>query len=144
MKPTKAASMPLRTLMFRIVAVVIGLASLYFGFQERTRISHLRSAGLSAQVEPIQDYTQHSSRGSDTYTAEFNFTTDQGMKIRRRHSFPEALIADFQNDIPVMVRYDPKDPSEFMFESEEAPIWPYLFGIGFIVAAFVLIRAPAE
>ncbi len=95
-------------------------------------------------VEPIVVYTERSRRGSKTYSADFNFTTDKGEKIQRRQTFPGELLTDFENATPVTVRYDPKSPSDFIFEMEEAPLLPYLMGIGFIVAAFVFIRAPKE
>ncbi len=144
MKRNTAPSLPFRTLIFRALAIIAGIASLVIGYQERSRISHLREAGLTAVVEPIVDYTERTSRGSKTYSANFIFTTDKGLKIERRHTFPGELLTDFENGTPVTVRYDPKSPGDFMFESEEAPLLPYLMGIGFIIAAFVFIRAPKE
>jgi Protein of unknown function (DUF3592) len=144
MKRKTAPSMPLRTLVFRVLAIIAGLASLVIGYQERSRISHLRETGLSAVVEPIVDYTERSRRGSKTYSANFIFTTDKGQRIEQRHTFPGELLTDFENGTPVTVRYDPSSPSDFMFDAEESPLLPYLMGIGFIVAAFVFIRAPKE
>jgi hypothetical protein len=144
MKRNTAPSMPLRTLMFRLLAIIVGIVVLVLGFQERSRLSHLREKGAVAVVEPITEYTERSSRGSKTYTAEFTFTTDKGVKIQRRHSFPGELLADFENGTPVTVRYDPASPYEFMFESEEVSILMYVFGFGFLIAAFTLIRAPKD
>lgn len=144
MKRNTAPSLPLRTLVFRLLAIIAGVASLVIGFQERSRIAHLREAGKTAVVEPIVDYTERTRRGSKTYSANFIFTTDKGQRIEQRHTFPGELLTDFENGTPVTVRYDPDSPSEFMFEAEEGSLLPYLMGIGFIVAAFVFIRAPAE
>jgi hypothetical protein len=144
MKRNTAPSLPFRTLMFRALAIIVGIASLVIGFQERSRIAHLREVGKSAVVEPIVDYTERTSRGSKTYSANFIFTTDKGQRIERRHTFPGELLTDFENGTPVSVIYNPDGPADFMFESEEASLLPYLMGIGFIVAAFVFIRAPTE
>lgn len=144
MKRNSPPSLPLRTLMFRGLAIFAGVASLVIGYQERSRLDHLRQAGVAAVVDPITDYTERSRRGSKTYSAEFTFTTEAGQKIQRRQPFPGELLADFENGTPVIVRYDPSSPSDFMFEADEGSLLPYLMGVGFIVAAFVFIRAPKE
>lgn len=144
MKAAAKPSLPLRTLMLRGLAILIGIIVLGMGFQERSRIEHLRAAGVSTVVDPIVDYSTRTSRGSKTCSAEFNFTTDSQQKISKRQPFPCELIADFENSKPVSVRYDPASPYNFIFEAESAPLLPFVFGIGFILAAFLLIRAPKE
>jgi hypothetical protein len=128
-----------RSSIFKILGVVVGLAFVFFGFQERSSLSRMKSIGQAAIVQPIAGYTQHKSKGSTTYTAEFTFKTESGSVITRKRSFPEELIKDFESKIPVKVLYDPRNPSEFVFEKETAS-W-FLIGIGFAIAVAALIFA---
>jgi hypothetical protein len=136
--------LPLRVLMFRALAVIVGIAAMVIGYQESSRISRIQRTGIEAVVEPIQDYTERTSRGSKTYSAEFHFTTAKGDKVQRRRQFPKEVLEDFEYGRPVTIRYDRADPYEFIFAKEEPSYLPFLFGVGIIIAAFVFIRAPAE
>ena len=136
--------LPFRILMFRALAVIVGVAAMVIGFQENSKLAHIRAVGVEAVVDPIQDYTERTSRGSKTYSADFSFTTAKGEKIQRRRQFPKEVLEDFEYGRPVTVHYDPASPYEFIFAKEEASYLPYLFGIGIIIAAFVFLRAPAE
>ncbi|RQP25319.1 DUF3592 domain-containing protein [Piscinibacter terrae] len=125
----------LRQTIFRVLAVVIGIAALIFGFQERREISHLKAIGVSAVVDPIKGYTERHSRGGTTYSAQFSFKTTDGQAISRKRQFPKEVLTDFENGRPVNIRYDPKNPSEFVFEKETASWWTVVMGVGFVVAA---------
>jgi Protein of unknown function (DUF3592) len=126
-----------RPLLFSILALIAAIGSIGIGAQEYMALSKVRSVGVAAEVEPITDYTRRKSRGSETYSAEFTFTTEEGREVSKRRPFPKELLADFENGEPVIVLYDPRSPSRFVFEKESAEWTPFLMGGGFLlVSAF--------
>jgi hypothetical protein len=125
----------LRQTIFRVLALVAGIAALIIGAQEFRSISHTKAVGMQAVLDPIKGYTERHSRHSTTYTADFSFKTKDGQAVSRKRSFPKELIADFENGRPVNILYDPKNPSDFVFEKESASWWGVGMGAAFIVAA---------
>lgn len=89
--------------------------------------------------QPIDGYTRTKSRGSTTYTAQFTFKTESGQVISLKRSFPEELLADFKNGTPVKVMYDPRDPTNFVWENEQGSWWPVGLGVGMLAAAALLL-----
>lgn len=136
--PARAARTS-RQQLFRILAVVVGCVALVLGAQDWQRIRATRAIGVSATVDPIASYTKRRSRGSTTYSADFSFKTSAGDTVHRRRTFPSALLADFENSRPVTVVYDPRNPSDFVFEKESASWIPFAMGAGFLVAALVFL-----
>ena len=127
----------MRPIVFSVLALIAALGSIGIGAQEYMALSKVRSVGIAAEVEPITDYTRRKRRGSETYSAEFTFTTDEGREISKRRPFPQELLQDFENGEPVTVLYDPRNPSNFVFEKESASWTPFLMGGGFLlVSAF--------
>ncbi|MFZ6643165.1 DUF3592 domain-containing protein [Undibacterium sp. TC4M20W] len=122
-----------KSIVFKILGVVAGLAFMAAGFSERSSLAHMKAIGKTAVVDPIKDYTRRKS----IYTAEFSFTTEKGEKITAKHSFPSELIADFEAGRPVSVLYDPNRPHEFVFEKEKASWYMVIGGIVFAIAALL-------
>jgi hypothetical protein len=128
-----------RQVAFRVLAVVVGVAFIIFGIQERLALRHTRSGGMAAVVDPIDGYSKRRSKGLTTYSAEFTFKTATGQVVVKRRTFPEELIKDFEQRRPVKVVYDPRSPSDFVFEKESASWIPPLVGTAFIVAALFFL-----
>jgi hypothetical protein len=123
----------------KIVAVLVGVVALVTSWQDRRAFSRLKSTGKTAVVQAPDKYSETRSRGSSTYTAEFTFKTDTGQTITRKQSFPEEVLADFKAGAPVKVVYDPRDPSEFVFEKQKGSWWGVGLGVGVIVLAVLSI-----
>lgn len=128
-----------RQWLFRVGAVVAGLAMLVFGLKEYRAASHLQSIGQLAEIQPIDGYTRHKRRGSTTYTAQITFETSAGSKVSQRHSLPKEALDELEHGSTVRVRYDPENPSQFIFE-HESPEWlPPAMGAGFLVVGLFLL-----
>lgn len=84
-----------RQVLVRVLALLVGLVFIVFGVKERLAMSHIRSVGIGAVVEPIENYTTRKSKGFTTYSATFNFKTAAGQAVSRRRPFPEELAAIF-------------------------------------------------
>lgn len=124
-------------ILFKVLGVLAGLTMTGMGFSERADMNRVRKLGKPAVVDPISGYTQHRSRGSTTYTAEFRFKTENGQQIVTKHAFPEELISDFKAGTPVRVLYLPGDPSTMVFE-KDSPSWlPMILGVGLALAALL-------
>ncbi|BEU94612.1 DUF3592 domain-containing protein [Acidovorax sp. DW039] len=123
----------------KIACVGIGAAFLIFGYQDYSRNKSLHKRGAAAVVEPISKYTEHSRRGSKTYTAEFDFTTSSGQKIHKSSSFPEAALNDFKAGKPVKVLYDERNPYEFVFEKDDPSWWPMLLGVAIAIGGVLFL-----
>jgi len=121
----------------KVLGVICGLVFFGAGIYEYISVSHLRSSGHQAIVQPIDKYEKRSSRGIDTYYAQFKFKTEAGNEISMRKEFPEELLKDFSSNTPVKIFYNPKDPTEFAFE-KGGPSW-ILIGGGLAVAIGALI-----
>ena len=134
----------MRPILFSVLALIASLGSFWVGADEYQKYSHLRSVGVEAEVEPITDYTRRKKRGSVTYSADFTFTTEEGHEVSKRRPFPEELLQDFENGEPVIVLYDPRSPTNFMFDKESAEWTPFLMGGGFLIVAlfFFATRKP--
>jgi len=124
-----------RNTLFRLLAVVVGAAILAIGFQEKASIDNVRVVGKVAVVEPVETYTRRKSKGRETFSAEFTFTTQEGKVIKKRRPFPRVLLADIQNHVPVTVLYDPANPSQFVFEKEQTDWLPLGIDTAFIIGA---------
>lgn len=133
--PKQETGTSTRNKVFRLLAIVAGAAMLAIGLQERAAINDVRAVGKVSVVEPIADYTRRKSKGGDTYSAEFTFKTEEGKIIRKRRPFPQVLLADFENGVPVKVLYDPASPSQFVFEKEQPDWLPMGLGAAFIIGA---------
>jgi hypothetical protein len=117
---------------FRLLFIVVGIVALVTAFQEFSSISHLKTTGVSAVVDPVMVAPQHrSARRSATFTAEISFRTAQGQPVTRTRSFSRDVMDEFDNGRPVNILYDPKNPSEFMFEKES---WPWSWLLAGLVA----------
>jgi hypothetical protein len=112
----------------KIACVCIGVVFLVMGYQDYSKNKSLHKRGAAAIVEPISKYTEHSRKGSTTYTAEFDFTTTSGQKIHKSSSFPKEALDDFKAGKPVKVFYDERNPYEFVFEKDSPAWWPMLLG----------------
>jgi hypothetical protein len=134
-----------KNILYAILLFGIGGFFTYSGIQERLEISRLKKVGERAEVEMPETYTEHTKSGSSTFTAEFEFETSNGTRVKRKKSFPKALIADFENGIPVYALYNPRSPSEFIFEKEEAEWFLILIGIAFMGgAAWYWVKKPEQ
>ena len=125
-------------IVYKVLGVIVGLAFMGYGIQERLELASIQKNGKHATVEPIANYTEFNRRGSTTYTAEFHFKTEDGRQIVAKHSFPEEVLADFQASKPVEVVYLPNDPNTFVFAKQE-PSWFLVLGgaaLGIAAAIF--------
>jgi hypothetical protein len=124
---------------FRVAGVLAGLVFAGFGVQERLAFSSLLSSGEHAVLAPVTDYAQFGSAGSPTYTAELHFTTAAGQEMVVKHSFPEAVLEDFQRGVPVEVVYRPAAPRDLVFAKDSPPSFLIWLGVALSVAAFIFI-----
>jgi hypothetical protein len=122
-----------RSKIFKVIGVIVGLFFAYSGFSERSNLNHIRSVGKIAIVQPIDSYTKRKS----IYSAEFTFITEGGEKVTQRHSFPQELLKDFDSRTPVRVIYNPSNPREFIFEKESASWLTVVTGLGIAIAALI-------
>jgi hypothetical protein len=126
-----------KSLALKILGVIAGVVFIGFGIDERRTITGVKSFGRTAIVEPIEGYSARKSKGMTTYTSEFTFKTDDGRVVTRKKSFPEELIKDFESRTPVKVYYDPRYPSEFVFEKENPSWLPIGMGVAFVIGALL-------
>lgn len=127
--------MPGKGILFKILGVIAGLVFMVSGAMERSDIKHTKAVGKTAYVDPIEKYTERTSKGSKTYDADFTFTTEKGDKISAHKSFPAELVNDFKSGKPVKIFYDPGKPSDFIFEKEEPSWFMVITGLGLAIAA---------
>ena len=128
-----------RSVLFKILGVTVGVVLAGYGIVDRQSLSRLKRTGEAAVVEPISKYTERTSKGVKTYTAEFHFKTAAGREVVQNHSFPEEVLTDFKARTPVKVLYDPRDPYTFVFEKEEPSWFLVLAGVGIAIAALVFL-----
>jgi hypothetical protein len=124
-----------RSVIFKVLGVIVGLVFMVAGLEERSSISRIKSFGTTATVNPIDRYTQRKR----IYTANFSFKTSTGQAVSAGKSFPKELIDDFKTGRPVKVFYNPNNPNEFVFEKETTPWTMTLGGVGIAVAALIFI-----
>jgi hypothetical protein len=125
-------------LIYKALAVVVGLVFIGAGFSESRHISRLKRFGIQAEVIPPDSYIDHSRNGTHTYTAEISFKTTSGQLVTQKHSMPAAALDSMKAHQPVTVYYDAKDPGDFVFAQDSADWWMSLLGAGFVVAAFFI------
>ncbi len=123
----------------KVGGVLAGIAVLVISWQEYSELNRVRKIGVTAVVEPITSYTERKSRGSRTYSATFNFTTAEGRRVTRNHQFDSDVLEDLKKNVPVKVFYDPKNPSEFVFEKQTFSKWIFALGFGLIIAAIIFV-----
>lgn len=126
-----------RRLLFKVLGLIAGVWFIGQGVAERSSMSRLKSHGRVAIVDPIDRYEKHSRRGDTSYSATFTFKTDRGEQISKQASFPAEVITDFESRVPVKVYYDPRNPSDFVFEKQRPSWFPVGFGIFLAVAALL-------
>ena len=127
-----------RSYLFKILGVIAGLVFAGYGLVDRQSTTRLKRVGEPATVRPIQNYTAHKQRGRTNYMATFNYKTATGSEVNRAKSFPEEVLKEFEAGRPVKIFYDPRNPSEFVFEKED-PGWLLVVGgvvIGVLALAF--------
>ena len=127
-----------KKLIYKALAVIVGLVFIGAGLSESRHISRLKRFGIQAQVIPPDSYVDHSRNGTHTYTAEISFKTTSGQLVALKHSMPEAALDSMKANRPVIVFYDPKDPGDFVFAQDSTEWLMPLLGAGFIVAAFFI------
>jgi len=126
-------------LALRIVGALLGLVVLVMSVQDRRALSRTQSHGKTAIAEPVGTYTERRSRTGTTYTGTFTFKTEGGQTFTVKRSFPEEVLMDFKRGAPVKVMYDPRDPSEFVWEKERGSWWGVGLGLGVLLAALFLL-----
>jgi hypothetical protein len=118
------------SLPFKFLGIAAGIVFIVVGYKEKSQFAHIKSVGKTAIVDPIDSYTEHRQGGNYQYYAEFTFITDSGTVIKQKHKFPKEVIEDFKNGRPVNVLFDPKNPSDFIFEKDKSSsilIWCGVF-----------------
>lgn len=119
----------------KFLGIVLGVLVLAGGVYDHYRFNHIRSMGVTTTIVPVEQY-YHTKKS--TYYADFSFTTKTGEKIIQNNVyFPEVLLRDFESDTPVIIYYDPQEPTRFIFEKDTAPWTLIWLGAFFIVAACV-------
>jgi hypothetical protein len=124
-------------LLYKIIGVVIGLAVVAYGIQERSEITSIQAHGKHEADDPITEYKEFKQSGSSTYTAEFHYKIDDGRQFSIKHSFPEEVLEEIKAGKPVEIVYMPNDPSAFVFASEKAS-WTFVT-IGVVIAVLALL-----
>ncbi len=120
--------------LLRILGVILGLVIVLTGFYGRQSFEHIKSLGVTAIADPIQEYRIKKS----TYRANITFTTKDGKKVAKSDVyFPESVAHDFESNTPVVIYYDPQSPEDFVFEKEEEDWIVVLLGVFMIIAACV-------
>ncbi len=123
-------------LTLKTLGIMLGALILLAGFYDRQSFIDIKSTGLPAMVNPIEQYSTRKA----TYKADISFTTKSGEKITQSNVyFPEAVLQDFEANKPVVIYYKPENPSEFVFEKDEASWSVVIIGAFFIIAACVPI-----
>lgn len=122
--------MSIKRISLKLLALFCGLAVVYMTMGEHREMKRVRAMNKTAEVLPISTYKVRKG----TYTAEFTFETEDSNLVKKSTSFPKELIEDFNSGTPVLVNYDPHNPSHFYFEKDEASwIVP-----GFLIALMVV------
>lgn len=128
-------------LLYKILAVIAGLILIGVGINENHHISRLKRFGSTAVVTPPDTYMDHSQNGSHTYTGEVTFKTDSGNEVRMKHSIPEKAINSMKAGEQVLVYYDPRDASDFVFAQDDTDYLVPLAGVALIIGALVFMRS---
>lgn len=127
-------------LLYKILAIVAGLVIIGAGINENRHISRLKRFGSTAVVTPPATYMDHSQNGSHTYTGDITFKTGDGGEVKRKHSIPEKAIDSMKAGEQVVVYYDPRDASDFVFAQEESSWLMPLAGVALIIGALIFLR----
>ena len=128
-----------KKLLYKILAIIAGFVLIGAAVGENHRISRLKRYGTAATVIPPESYTDHIRKGQHTFTAEIAFKIADGNTMKSSHSVPEAAIDAMKAHQPVTVYYDPRDPSEFVFDADAPDYWMPVLGVAIMVAAFFLL-----
>ncbi len=130
---------PQRKILYKILAVIAGIAFIGVSLNENHHLSRLKRFGSTAEVIPPDSYTDHSQNGSHTYTGEIRFKTDAGNEIKENHSIPSKALDSMKAGDKVLVYYDPKDPTDFVFAQEESDYLMPAAGVAVIIGALIFL-----
>ena len=130
-----------KTTLYPILAVIAGIVFIGAGISENRHVSRLKRFGTAAIVIPPESYIDHTKNGLHTYTADISFKTAEGGTISGKHSLPSEALDAMKADRPVTVYYDPREPTDFVFEQDSATYWMPALGAMFLVGALVMFKA---
>lgn len=129
----------MRNILFGLGALVVAWFMVSGYIEDRGELRQVRSAGKSAVVDPITQYTETRRKGSSTYSADFSFRTEDGRAVKARKSFPSEVLEAMKRGDPVGIHYLPGNPSAFRFDAEKSDTFILLFGIGAAVVGVFLV-----
>ena len=130
---------PQRKLLYKILAVVAGVVLIGVGLNDNHHLSRLKRFGSTAEVIPPDSYTDHSQNGSHTFTGVIRFKTDGGSEVTQNHEIPSKALDSMKAGDKVLVYYDPKDPTDFVFAQEDTDYIVPGAGVALIIGALVFI-----
>ena len=130
---------PQRKILYKILAVLAGLAVIGVSLNENHHLSRLKRFGTTAVVIPPDSYTDHSRNGSHTYTGDIRFKTADGGEVNQKHSIPAKALESMKAGQEVLVYYDPHDASDFVFAQDDADYLMPAAGVAAIIGALIFL-----
>ena len=132
----------LKALFFAISGIIAGLVLISGYIDQGQTISGIKQNGTTASFEPsTATLTKNSGRYYVTYTAQFVITTATGQKVALARSLPDDVLQTFRASNPVMIRYMPNNPSEFVFAQEQPNILFLGLGLFFFCCGLAYMRS---
>ncbi len=105
--------------LFPLIFIIFGLWSLADSNKDEQTINRLKGHSEITVLEPIQQYTQHTTkRGfttSTTYSADMVFKTKTGQAVTIPHHFVTLEEVNASQRAGVKIEYLPEDPQVFKF-----------------------------
>lgn len=128
-----------KKLLYKILAVIAGIAMIGSGISENHHISRLKRFGTTAEVIRPDTYTDHTHNGSHTYTGTIRFKTADGREVTENHSIPSKALDSMKAGDTVLVYYDTRNPNDFVFAQEDTDYMMPIIGVALIVGGLVFL-----
>lgn len=129
-----------RRLVFLTLGLLTGAVGIIAGGMELWNISYLRSLNHTAVAHAGENYGMHQSMPGRLISSKFNsyrsdvwFTTSTGQHVGGFKFLTEEVYLGFQSARPMLVYYDPKNPSNFVLYDEDTQ-WLAKIFIGIAIA----------
>lgn len=118
--------MNIKSLVYRalggiLLVLVVGGPSL----KEDLHFWNVYFTGKHAVAPPVHLRTERRGRYNH-YTGTLRFVSDDGVPVAGGKHVPLELAHAFEARLPVPVRYNDRNPSDFVMEGERA-VWPFVF-----------------
>jgi hypothetical protein len=124
----------MRTKIFSILAIIIGLMALGYAFFNQMQIAKIKKYGILAQAEPVGEITRERSvrryGASISYHVKFRFLTQSGQEVSVSKELSANAIDKIRNGQPIWIRYLEKDPRETAKIAGDEGEGAYVFWLG--------------